>query len=73
MFYKKIENSIYFASNANRLLGDHKSRTDGNFVVVLGACVFDSRLISSLICELSENLPLKLPDPYSTRIDPSDY
>jgi hypothetical protein len=47
------------------LLGDHKAWSDGNLVGVLGAYVFDSRLNSSLI-ELSENLPMKLPDPYET-------
>ena len=55
-------NSIYFCSNTNRLLVDHKTRTDGNCVEDLNAYVFDIQLNSSRM-ELSENLPLKLPDP----------
>ena len=56
------------ASNTYRLLGDDKAWTNGDLVGVLSAYVFESRLISSVIGELSENLPLKLPARYSTRI-----
>jgi hypothetical protein len=64
MIYRNVENSIYSASNSDRLLRDHKAWGDGNLVDVLGAYDFDSRLNSSLM-ELSGNLPPKKPDPYT--------
>lgn len=64
MIYRKVEISIYYASNSDRLIGDLKAWGDGNFVDVLGAYDFDSRLVSSSVMELNENLPLILPIPY---------
>ena len=62
MIYRKVKNSIYFFSNTNRLVVDHKTRSKDNFIEEQFAYVFDNQLNSSLM-ELSENLPLKLPDP----------
>ena len=47
MIYRKVEISIYYASNSDRLIGDLKAWGDGNFVDVLGAYDFDSRLVNS--------------------------
>ena len=42
---KGRKNAIYFASNADRLTGDHNAWSDSNLVGVLSAYVFDNRLM----------------------------
>ena len=49
-WYKKLDDLqkggkfIYYVSNSDRLLRDHKARGNGDLVDVLGACDLDSRL-----------------------------
>ena len=56
----------YFRSSTDRLTSDDKAICNCDLVEELGAYAFQSQLILSLIRELSENLPLKLPEPYET-------
>ena len=53
------------------MLGDDKAGRNGNLVDELGSYDFDT-INSSLIGELSEDLPEKEPEPYETAYSSND-